>query len=172
MRHTSKNALVLMLGLLFWSQTPAASQRPLGVRVVGALLGVSEKLSTNPGGSFSSTSSLNCGSDVTLLQNAKINGMDYGATKSAYSDDGDYAEVTYTLKNAVLGSDFSASANNMGSYVIASETWDVISADSIEFSAYARNRKSYEAKVITNIENGGVDFTNEAKATYSTAIAT
>lgn len=170
MRRTSKNTVVLILGLLFLVSDAYGITATFGGRSGGSSSGISETLSTNPDGSFFSTSTY--GTGATLLQNNQINGMDYGATKFAYSNYGDYAKVTYTLKNAVLGSDFSASASNMGSYAIATETWNVISADSIEFSAYARNRKNYEAKVTTNIEDGGVDFTNEAKATYSTAIAT
>ncbi len=174
MNHKSGYALVLMLSLLFLVSNACGITSNFGGTSGGSSSSISETLSTDPKGGFSSTSSLNYGSSVTLQQNTQVNGLDYQGEESVYSNYNDYVKVTYNLKNAVLGISLSntAGASNMGSYAIASEEWDVVSADSITFSAFARNRKNYEAKVTTDITKGGVVFTNEAKASSTEAIAT
>lgn len=172
MNYKSRSALVLAVGLLlFVSNAWGCVSATFGGSSGGSSSSISETLSTDPEDSYHSEASLGQGDAPILQQNAQIEG-DYSATKGAYSNDGDYAEVTYSLTNAVLESDFSAEASNMGIYAIAKESWDVISADSIAFTARAKNRNGYEAKVTTDITNGGVDFENEALASETTATAT
>jgi hypothetical protein len=173
MNQKFRFALVLAVGLLLLvSNAWGCVFASFGGSSGGSYSWISETLSTNPEGSYYSEASLGHGDAPILEQDTQIEAMDYSATKGAYSDGGDYAEVTYSLKNAVLRTAFSAEASNMGGYAIAKESWDVVSADSIAFTARAKNRKGYEAKVTTDITNGGVDFENEAMASATTATAT
>lgn len=176
MNQKARSMMVLILGLLFCASNACGITSIIGGSSGGVTYQQLETWDTNPGGSASSTQTVYLGGGVTSMQNTQIDGLDYEDTKSARSTSGDYAEVSYKLENAVLGmsSVNDAWATPYSSYAVAGEEWDIQSADSIEFSAYAKNRwpKYYEAKVTTNIVNGGVLFENKAQASKYTAFAT